>query len=386
MSAMGKTPKPRTILYVSNTAWYLFNFRLSLMQTMAGRGWKVNAAAPLDPYAGKLAAQGILFWETPLRRSSLNPLHDLVYLLRLWRLYREIKPDIIHLFTVKPVIYGSLAAWLAGVPGIVNSVPGLGYIFLRGGIIQQLVGLLYKIVLRSPAKIIFQNQEDMDLFLNLRLVTTTQTFLIRGSGVNRGYFNLKNIAVTEDPNCTTFILLARMLWDKGIAEFVGAAQTVKAENPATRFILLGGSDAGNPAAVPREWLQEQHRQGYIQWIDHVDDVRPYLAASSVVVLPSYYKEGLPKSLLEAGALGKPIITTDIPGCRDIVEDGVNGLLVPVKDENSLTKAMLTLSKNKTWREHMGQAGRKRVMEFFDDRLIIQQTIEVYRETGAFNEP
>jgi hypothetical protein len=161
MSAMGKTPKPRTILYVSNTAWYLFNFRLSLMQTMAGRGWKVNAAAPLDPYAGKLAAQGILFWETPLRRSSLNPLHDLVYLLRLWRLYREIKPDIIHLFTVKPVIYGSLAAWLAGVPGIVNSVPGLGYIFLRGGIIQQLVGLLYKIVLRSPAKIIFQNQEDI---------------------------------------------------------------------------------------------------------------------------------------------------------------------------------------------------------------------------------
>jgi len=383
---MGKATQPRTILYISNTAWYLFNFRLSLMQAMAARGWTVNAAAPLDPYAGKLTAQGIRFWETPLKRSSLNPLHDLVYLLRLWRLCRQVKPDIIHLFTVKPVIYGSLAARFAGVPGIVNSVPGLGYIFLRGGIIQQLVRLLYKIVLRPPAKIIFQNQEDMDLFLNLKLVTTPQTSLIRGSGVNSDYFNPEKIAITEDPNYTTFILLARMLWDKGIAEFVGAAQKVQAANPATRFILLGGSDAGNPAAVPEAWLREQHRQGYIQWIDHVDDVRPYLAASSVVVLPSFYKEGLPRSLLEAGALGKPIITTDIPGCRDLVADGVNGLLVPVKDVDSLTKAMLALSKNKTWREQMGQAGRKRVRECFDDRLIIQQTIEVYRGTGAFNEP
>ena len=176
-----------------------------------------------------------------------------------------------------------------------------------------------------------------------------------------------------------------MLWDKGIAEFVEAAKKVRAENPATRFILLGGSDAGNPAAVPEPWLKEQHEQGYIEWIDHVDDVRPYLAASSVVVLPSFYKEGLPRSLLEAGALGKPVITTDIPGCRDIVQDGVNGLIVPVKDEPSLTKAMLALSKNKVWRETLGQAGRQRVSEFFDDRLIIRQTLDVYRQTGAFKE-
>lgn len=379
------TNKLRTILYVSNTAWYLFNFRLSLMQAMAGRGWEVIAAAPLDPYAGRLTAAGIRFWDTPLKRRSLNPWHDLAYLMRLWHLCRQVKPDILHLFTVKPVIYGSVAARLAKVPGIVNSVPGLGYIFRRGGIIKQLVRLLYQIVLRPPAKIIFQNREDLALFLAMGLVTARQTFLIRGSGVNSEYFNAENLAITAAPDCTTFILLARMLWDKGIAEFVAAAQQVKAANPATRFMLLGGSDAGNPAAVPEAWLREQHRQGHIEWVDHVDDVRPYLAASSVVVLPSFYKEGLPRSLLEAGALGKPIITTDIPGCRDIVQDGVNGIIVPVKDVHSLTKAMLALSKNKTKRELMGQAGRQRVIEFFDDRLIIQQTIQVYRETGAFSE-
>lgn len=380
-----KNTKLPTILYVSNTAWYLYNFRLSLMQAMLERGWEVIAAAPPDPYASKLTAQGIRFLETPLRRSSMNPIHDLPYLLRLWRLCRDTKPDIVHLFTIKPVIYGSFAARLAGVPGIVNSVPGLGYVFLRGGIVQQLVGLLYKLVLRPPARVIFQNQEDMDFFLKMKLAVANQTFLIRGSGVNRAYFNAKNLSVTEDPDSTTFLLLARMLWDKGIAEFVEAAKKVRAENPATRFILLGGSDAGNPAAVPENWLKEQHEQGYIEWIDHVDDVRPYLAASSVVVLPSFYKEGLPRSLLEAGALGKPVITTDIPGCRDIVQDGLNGLIVPVKDEPSLTKAMLALSKNKAWCAIMGQAGRQRVTEFFDDRLIIRQTIEVYRQTGAFKE-
>jgi glycosyltransferase involved in cell wall biosynthesis len=380
-----KITKLPTILYVSNTAWYLFNFRLSLMQAMLERGWEVIAAAPPDPYASKLTAHGIRFLATPLRRSSMNPFHDLAYLLRLWRLYRDTEPDIVHLFTVKPVIYGSFAARLAGVPGIVNSVPGLGYIFLRGGIIKQVVGLLYKSVLRPPAKIIFQNQEDMDLFLKMRLAIADQAWLIRGSGVNCAYFNAENLTVTDNPDCATFLLLARMLWDKGIAEFVEAAKKVRAENPATRFILLGGSDSGNPAAVPENWLREQHEQGHIEWIDQVDDVRPYLAASSVVVLPSFYKEGLPRSLLEAGALGKPVITTDIPGCRDIVQDGLNGLIVPVKDEPSLIKAMLALSKNKAWRETMGQAGRKRVTQFFDDRLIIQQTIEVYRQTGSLRE-
>jgi glycosyltransferase involved in cell wall biosynthesis len=380
-----KQPNIGKILYISNTAWYLCNFRLSLMQAMLERGWEVCAAAPLDPYASKLTAQGIRFLETPLRRSSMNPFHELAYLLRLWRSCRQAEPDIVHLFTIKPVIYGSLAARLAGVPGMVNSVPGLGYIFLQNNIIKKLVIFLYKLALQPPAKIIFQNQEDMDLFLKMGLALTNQAYLIRGSGVNCADFNPENLATTEDPEYTTFLLLARMVWDKGIAEFVEAGKKVRAENPATRFILLGGSDSGNPAAVPENWLREQHEQGYITWIGHVDDVRPYLAASSVVVLPSYYKEGLPRALLEAGAMGKPIITTDIPGCRDIVQDGVNGLIVPVKDEQSLTKAMLALSQNKAWRESMGQAGRQRVAEFFDDNIIIQQTIEVYRQTGAFTE-
>ncbi len=378
-------PEMPKILYVSNTAWYLFNFRLSLMKAMIKAGWQVTAAAPGDRYVSKLKAQGIKFVETPLRRSNMNPFRDISYFLRLCQICWNDKPDIIHLFTAKPVIYGSFAAWIMGVRGIVTSIPGLGYIFLRGGMVKRLVEQLYKLMLRPPVKIIFQNQDDRDHFLKMKLADPGQTFLIRGSGVDTEDFNIKNFPFTENRSQIVFLLMARMLWDKGIGEYVAAARQVRAENPSTKFILLGGSDPGNPAAVPKDWLMEQHRQHDIEWIDHVDDVRPYLAAASVVVLPSYYREGLPKSLLEAGAMSKPIITTDSSGCRDIVKDGLNGILVPIKNEQSLMRAMLTLSNDETMRKVMGKAGRKMVLESFDARIINQQTLEVYRRTGVLND-
>ncbi len=179
---------------------------------------------------------------------------------------------------------------------------------------------------------------------------------------------------------TTFILIARMLWDKGVAEFVKAAKKVNEQNPLTHFILLGGTDSGNPAGIPISWLKQQNKHGFIEWIDYVDDVRPYLAKSSVVVLPSY-KEGLPQSLIEAAAMAKPIITTDTPGCREVVKDGVNGLLVPKKNVELLAKAMLTLANDPDLCKRMGHASRERVLKYFDEHIVIRKTLDVYRKTG-----
>ncbi len=179
---------------------------------------------------------------------------------------------------------------------------------------------------------------------------------------------------------TTFIFIARMLWDKGVAEFVKAAKKVKEQNPLTHFILLGGTDSGNPSAVPISWLKQQNKHGFIEWIDYVDDVRPYLAKSSVVVLPSY-KEGLPRSLIEAAAMAKPIITTDIPGCREVVKDGVNGLLVPKKNVELLVKAMLTLANNPDLCKRMGLVSRERALKYFDECIVIRKTLDVYRKTS-----
>jgi glycosyltransferase involved in cell wall biosynthesis len=362
------------ILYVANTSWYLYNFRLSLMQTMQSLGWQVLAAAPLDRFSRKLEEQGIKFFDLTMDRKGTNPLVDLRLLYRLWRLHRLEAPDLVHHFTIKPTVYGSLAAKLALVKGVVNSITGLGYIFIHGGAMQQIAKVLYKCALRPPAETIFENSQDRDFFLDNSLIQANRTHLIYGTGVDMHFFDGAGNA--DDAGTITFLCMGRMLWDKGIAEFVRAAEEVKRGNPATRFVLLGGSDPGNPAAVPPTWLEARQAQGQVEWIDHVEDVRPYLAQAHVVVLPSY-REGFPKSLLEAASMGKPLIATNVPGCRDIVIDGINGLLVPARDHQELARAMLTLAGNPALRLAMGQAGRARVKELFDESIVIRKTLGVY---------
>jgi glycosyltransferase involved in cell wall biosynthesis len=363
------------ILYVANTSWYLYNFRLSLMQTMQRLGWQVLAAAPRDRFSEKLEDQGLKFVDLAMDRKGTNPLPDLSLLHRLWLLYRLEAPALVHHFTIKPTVYGSLAAQLAWGKGVVNSITGLGYIFIRGGAIQQIAKLLYKCALRPPAETIFENSQDRDFFIKNGLVNALQAHLIYGTGVDMHFFD-GSATIDENPETITFLCMGRMLWDKGIGEFVQAAEEVKKRNPAARFVLLGGSDPGNPAAVPPAWLEARQAQGQVEWVDHVDDVRPYLTQAQVVVLPSY-REGFPKSLLEAAAMGKPLIATNVPGCRDIVAHGVNGLLVPPRDPQKLAQAMLALADDPTLRVAMGQAGRARVKELFDETIVIRETLGVY---------
>jgi len=368
------------IMYISNTSWYLFNFRSNIMQEMLKNGWEVVGVAPDDGYAESLKDIGVRFINLTLDRKGLNPLKDLRLLYYFIRLYHHEKPTIVHHFTIKPVIYGSIAARLVGIPRIVNSIEGLGYVFLKGGILQSMVEKMYKFALRPPAQVIFLNPDDQNIFLERKLVTYEQIHLIHGTGVNTELFSPSNFIFVNALPKITFILIARMLWDKGVAEFVKVAKKVKEQNPLTHFILLGGTDSGSPSAISISWLKQQNKHGFIEWIDHVDDVRPYLAKSSVVVLPSY-KEGLPRSLIEAAAMAKPIITTDTPGCREVVKDGINGLLVPKKNVKLLVKAMLTLANDPDLCKRMGHASRERALKYFDERVVIRKTLDVYRKTG-----
>ena len=366
----------KKIVFVYNTASYLYNFRLSLMKAMKARGWEVIAVSPYDDCAKKIDAEGIRFWELPFKRKAKNPLSDLWMCSRLAKFYHREKPDFVHHFTIKPVIYGTMAARISGVSGIVNHISGLGYIFLRGGFIQYLVEKMYRFTLSLRVQVIFQNLDDLNYFLKRKLVVEEQTHLIRGSGVNTEFFSPDRFPVNNPSSETTFVLVARMLWDKGIAEFVEAAKIVKRENPKARFLLIGSPDEGNPASIPVSWLEEQQKGNLVEWIKQTEDVRPFLARSAAVVLPSY-REGAPRSLIEAAAMAKPIITTDVPGCREIVKDRINGYLVPVKNVASLARVMLKLAGDPARQKQMSLASRERTLRYFDERVVISKTLEVY---------
>jgi len=343
------------------------------MQAMKKKGWKVIAVSPPDNYVKKLKAKGIHFWELPINRKGMNPLEDFLMFCRLLKFYRREKPLIVHHFTIKPVIYGSLAARISGIAGIVNLVPGLGYVFSRGGLIQYIVERMYRFVLFPKVQVIFQNPDDRTFFIKRKLAINRQTHLICGSGVDVEFFSPDKFFPIDPSPSIAFTLISRMLWDKGIAEFVEAAKAVKKKNALTRFILIGDSDKGNPAAIPVSWLK---KQDHIEWIEHTDDIRPWLARSAVVVLPSY-REGAPRALIEAAAMAKAIITTNVPGCREIVKNGINGLVVPSKNVELLAQSMLRLANDPILRKQMGIAGREKALKNFDERLVIRKTQEIY---------
>ena len=376
--------KPGTIVFVYNTAEYLVRFRLGLMQAMQRRGWRVVAAAPPDDHSPIIMEAGIPFVPLPMERRGRNPLADARLWWRLLVLYRRERPDIAHHFTVKPVIFGSLAARAAGIPGIVNLVPGLGYAFLHGGKLWTLVERLYRAAFCSRVQVTFHNQDDRDFFVRRNMVSHGQTHVICGSGVDTEYFSPQpHWEKGSDSSRPTFALAARMLWDKGIREFVAAARICHQHNPNTRFLLVGAPDPGNPSSVPTGWLRSLQGLGYMEWRGYVDDVRPILAEAAVAVLPSY-REGAPRSLIEAAAMARPIITTDVPGCRELVNPGENGLLVPARDVESLAKAMITLADDPYMRRRMGDASRNRALIDFNEKDVIEKTLEIYVKMAPGN--
>jgi glycosyltransferase involved in cell wall biosynthesis len=376
--------RDRRIALVSNTSWYLWNFRGDTIRALASLGSDVITIAPEEEYRPQLEELGArhVVWE--FDRRSTSPLANLGAFLRLRSLYGRLSPDVVHHFTIKPVILGGVAARFARVPGIVQSVPGLGHAFSESNTlhVQALTG--YRFALAGRARTIFQNAEDMERLVGSGVASADRSVLVRGSGVDverLGAVPLPAAAApgagSGRPRAVTFLMACRMLWTKGVREFVEAAAVLRGSGVDARFILLGDPDAGNPDAVPREWLASLAETGDVEWRGFHQDITPHLAIADVVVLPSFYGEGVPRSLLEGGAAARALITTDTPGCRDVVADGETGLLVPVRDAQALARAMERLARDLELRRRLGEAARERVRAEFSSARVVEETLAVY---------
>lgn len=372
--------KPKVILF-ANTDWYLYNFRRSLAAALRDAGYEVLLISPPGEYGPKLQALGFCWQALPMDRRSLNPLAELALLWHLARLFRLEQPDLVHGFTIKCAVYGSLAARLAGVPARVNAVAGMGYVFIsndiKARVLRPLVRTLLRLALNGKgARLVLQNPDDIDLFRQAGLVDDDKVRLIMGSGVDCSRFKPGSGAAEGQP--LRVLLAARLLWDKGLAEFIEGARQLKAEGRHLHFLLAGTPDAGNPASVPEATVRQWHDEGIIEWLGHVDDMPGLLASVDIMVLPSY-REGLPKTLIEAAACALPLVTTDVPGCREVVTDNVDGLLVPVKDATALANAIARLHDNPELAQRLGKAAQQKALTEFDEKIVIAKTLAVYRE-------
>lgn len=374
------------VLLFANTDWYLFNFRRSLAVALREQGHNVLLVSPSGPYGERLRALGFRWTPAPMVRRSLNPLREVALVLWLHRLVAREKVDLVHGFTIKCAVYGSLAARLARVPARVNAVAGMGYVFtstdLKARVLRPIVSTLMRLALDgNGARLILQNPDDVALFERAGLVAASRVRLIPGSGVDCDRFRPLAARATQQASPFRVVLAARLLWDKGLAEYVEAARMLRTQGRAIEFLLAGDPDPGNPAAASEALVQRWVAEGLVRWLGHVENMPALFRSVDAVVLPSY-REGLPKGLIEAGACALPLVTTDVPGCREVVTDGVDGLLVPVKNAAALANGIARLHDDPELRARLGAAAREKALREFDERSVISRTIGVYRELVA----
>lgn len=367
----------RTLVISINASWNILNFRLGLIAALQRRGWRVVALSPSDNYSPRLAAHGIEHVPIAVDSAGLSPLRDLGLLLDYRRQLRRIRPAAFLGFTAKPNVWGSLAANSLGI-GVINNISGLGTAFIEPGPLRQLVSFLYRIALRRSAAVFFQNPDDRDLFLAARLVRPEQARLLPGSGIDLDHFRPVAARSGRD-GPFTFLMMGRLLRQKGVREYVEAARIVRRQVPDARFRLLGFVDAPNRSAIPRDEVDGWIAEGLIDFAGETGDVRPHIAAADCVVLPSY-REGLPRALLEGAAMSRPLIASDVPGCRQLVEEGVNGLLCAVGDAASLAEAMLKMIRlSDAERAAMGAAGRARAERDYGEQRVIHAYLRALDE-------
>jgi glycosyltransferase involved in cell wall biosynthesis len=362
------------VLICINTAWNLLNFRAGLIQALVARGHEVVAVAPTDEYAPRLAALGCRFVPLHMDNGGTHPVRDAVLLWRFWRLLRAERPGVFLGYTVKPNVYGSLAAHALGIP-VINNIAGLGAVFIRDGWLVRLVRGLYALALRRSAKVFFQNPDDRQLFIEQQLVSAGVTDLLPGSGIDLQRFLPMPMPMPLPQSAQAgrkfrFLLIARMLRDKGVGEYVAAARALRAAWPQVEWCLLGFVDVQNPSAISSEQMQAWTQEGVVRYLGVSDDVRAQIAEADCVVLPSY-REGTPRTLLEAAAMARPIITTDAPGCRGVVDDGQTGFLCKPRDATDLADKMgQMLALPAAQRSAMGLRGRQKMEREFDEQIVI----------------
>ena len=357
-----------------NTSWNVFNFRAGLLRALISEGHQVVVLAPEDDYSNRLIKLGCKFVPLPIDNKGINPFRDLVLFYRYIKIFLKDKPDLYLGYTVKPNIYGSIAGLLLGIR-VVNNISGLGTAYISNNWLTKLVSTFYKIAFSKSQHVFFQNHDDMNLFISLGLIKPIQASRLPGSGINLNYFSYSPVKVKEGVPFT-FLLVARLLWDKGVGEYVNAARIIKKNNSNVNFQILGFLDVQNRTAVPTTQVTDWVNDGLIEYLGAHDDVRSFLIGADCVVLPSY-REGVPKSLLEAASVGRPIITTDVVGCREAIDDNVSGFLCEVRNAEDLAhKMQKMISLSFSERNEMGLAGRKKVEKEFDESIVINKYLEV----------
>jgi len=372
----------RRVLYVDNRTKYVCSHRIPWLRGAEQAGFDVHVTTLTAGDPSGIRDAGFTYHSISEQGRSNNPLHEAQLIVRLYQLYKDLKPDLVHHITLRSILYGRLASSLMQGPKIVNGVTGLGYLFsshdLQVRLMRKAVLWAVRALTRREHVFIFQNPDDEQLFQSHRVVRPAASVLIKGSGVDMKRFDLKPV-----PSGTPVVLFpARMLWHKGVQEFVDAARQVEAQGKQARFVMVGSVDADNPAGVPADQLKHWESEGVIEWWGYQESMPEVFAQSNIVCLPSAYREGVPKVLIEAASCGRPIVTTDMPGCREIVRDGVNGYLVPPKDASAVAEAITRLLDHPQQRLKMGREGRDLVRREFAIEHVVRSTLNVYESVLA----
>jgi glycosyltransferase involved in cell wall biosynthesis len=379
MRVVSPNTKPR-LLFLITEDWYFWSHRLDLARAARDAGWEVTVATRVRNHGKLIEEEEFKLLPIKLARNSRRPVHELVTILELIRLYRRERPDLVQHVALKPILYGAIAARMAGTPAVINAFAGLGYTFMGAGtqklLLRRAVSRALRWALALPQSgVVVQNEGDATELVSAGIVHDGRRVrIIRGVGVNTDKF----VPPVSENNDALVVLAGRMLWDKGIREFVEAARMLQTAGVSARCVLVGMVDVENPAAISEVQLRAWQHEGLIEWWGHRDDMPTILASAQVVVLPSY-REGLPKVLLEAAACGRPLVATDVPGCREVVKDGVNGILVPSHDAVSLSRAIATLLQDAALRHRMGVASRELAVNEFPVGRITQEMLHLYTD-------
>lgn len=369
-------PNKKTIAIVINTSWNIFNFRVNLLKALQSEGYNIVAIAPYDFHTEKLIEYGFEYHDIKINNKGTNPIEEIKLIKEFYKVYKEVNPDVILQYTIKPNVYGTIAANKLGIP-VISNISGLGTVFLNNKLSSHIARLLYRISLRHPKKIFFQNSRDRALFIKSKLVKKKKTDIVPGSGIDTEKFK----PVTREARKVKslhFLFIGRLIRDKGLVEYVEAARMLKSKYPDAVFNILGTYYLGNPTAITHDEIEKWEAEGIIHHLGATDEVSAVIAEHDCVVLPSY-REGLSRVLLEGASMEKPIVTTNTPGCKEAVDNGISGYLCNVKDAASLAQQMekvLLLSEDE--RSEMGKRGREKMIAEFDEKIIIEK----YREAIA----
>ncbi len=372
------------IIYLVTEDWYFWSHRLPIARAAREDGYEVVIAARVVDYGEKIRNEGFELIPLKLDRRNINPIMELAALLEIIRIYLREKPDIAHHVALKPIVYGSIAALIARVPATVNALAGLGHLFTAEGVKASIVRAFLKNLLslflrRKSACAIFQNPDDLGQFVRNGIVSDNQAELIKGSGVDTDVFKPALKAPGGDP---IVLLSSRMIRSKGMENYIEAAKILKERGAKARFVMVGKPDSGNPESIPDEQLRKWNDDGAVEYWGYRNDILEVLQSAAIVVLPSVYGEGVPKSLIEAASCEKPLVAYDIPGSREIVRHEVNGLLVSARNVESLANAIYKLLEDSQLCARMGRAGRRIVKREFSEEIVIEKTLSLYKNMAA----